>query len=115
MPRPLDVTGTLIVKTPSGTARVTGRGSLVRLDVDDLRVVREFRKQSSGASSDVSQFDSALRHAGLAGELHVRGQRVARLGQGSLARWWSRMLQLGPVEVSLLGLFRSIVARKSTA
>lgn len=109
---PLHVEGTLTVSTNGAAVRITGgpEGQL-RVEIDDLATLQKLRELANalpgpGGGAGPSKREQTRRAAealdrfGLTATIVLAGQPIATVGRGVTAGAVSKLMNLGPIDIS---------------
>ena len=90
----LDVTADLQIDVDGEPVHVRGRGDTLVVELPSLRAGRRLLAAEPASRAGLARADAALRDAGLALDVHLRGVRFGRLGRGSRLGGLARLTKL---------------------
>lgn len=111
---PLDVAGELEARSEAGTVRITASQSTITVDLPNLRAGMTAFRGTGGRSrraGTISRAGAILDFTDLSVRVRLAGGTIALLGAEARPGFLSRVLALGPLEIRLLSLLRSLSRR----
>lgn len=119
MALPLDVLADLQIAIDGETVDVQADGDHVVVDLPSLRagrrILQAYPISASRRPRATRRLDDVLQIAGLTVEVRLRGETVARVGEGATPGRLARLLNLGGIEVRPASSLRATARQRPVA